>query len=44
MIFTALKTYCSLRDHQCNYSDALFFAEECYNVVVEAYDPVHPQV
>jgi tetratricopeptide (TPR) repeat protein len=44
MIFTALKTYCSLRERQGNYSDALSFAEECYNLVVEAYDPVHPQV
>jgi hypothetical protein len=29
---------------QCNYSDAVIFAEEAYNLVVEAYDPVHPQV
>jgi hypothetical protein len=43
MIFGALKTYCSLRDHQCNYLDAVTFAEECYNLVVEAYDLVHPQ-
>jgi tetratricopeptide (TPR) repeat protein len=44
MIFTALGTYCSLRENQGNYSDAVTFAEECYNLVVEAYDPVHPQV
>jgi hypothetical protein len=44
MIFTALKTYCTLRNHQDNYSDAVTFAEECYNLVVEAYDPAHPQV
>jgi hypothetical protein len=44
MIFTALSTYCSLRERQGNYSDAVTFAEACYNLVVEAYDPVHPQV
>jgi hypothetical protein len=44
MIFGALKVCCSLRERQGNYSDALSFAEECYNLVVEAYDPVHPQV
>jgi hypothetical protein len=43
-MFTALRTYCSLRDRQCNYSDALTFAEEGYNLVVVAYDCVHPQV
>jgi tetratricopeptide (TPR) repeat protein len=44
MMFDALKLCCSLQDHQDNYSDAVTFAEECYNLVVEAYDPVHPQV
>jgi hypothetical protein len=39
----ALETYCSLRVHQRNYSDAESFAEEFYNLVVEAYDPVHPE-
>jgi hypothetical protein len=43
-IFKALQTYCGLREQQGNYSDALTFAEECYNLVVEVYDPVHPQV
>jgi hypothetical protein len=38
MIFHTLSTYCSLRGQQGNYSDALSFAEECYNLVVEAYD------
>jgi hypothetical protein len=33
-----------LRDYQGNYSDAVTFAEEYYNLVVEAYNPVHPQV
>jgi hypothetical protein len=44
MIFTALVSYCVLRQQQGNLSDELTFAEECYNLVVEAYDPVHPQV
>jgi hypothetical protein len=44
MIFEALRTYCSLRNRLGNLLDALTFAEECYNLVVEAYDPVHPQV
>jgi hypothetical protein len=41
---SALKTYCTLRQRQIDYPGALVFAEECYNLVVEAYDPVHPQV
>jgi hypothetical protein len=44
MIFDTLIAYCSLRERQGNYSDALTFAEECYNLVVEAYDPMHPQM
>jgi tetratricopeptide (TPR) repeat protein len=44
MIFAALHTYCILRERQGNLSDALNYAEEGYNVVVEAYDPVHPLV
>eukprot|EP00596_Hydrurales_sp_CCMP1899_P004405 CAMPEP_0119037346 /NCGR_PEP_ID=MMETSP1177-20130426/5672_1 /TAXON_ID=2985 /ORGANISM="Ochromonas sp, Strain CCMP1899" /LENGTH=246 /DNA_ID=CAMNT_0006998515 /DNA_START=224 /DNA_END=960 /DNA_ORIENTATION=+ len=44
LIFIALKAYFSLREHQGNYSDAVNFAEEAYNLVVSAYDPVHPQV
>jgi hypothetical protein len=44
MIFTALRSCCDLRQLQGNLLDALTFAEECYNLVVEAYDPVHPQV
>jgi hypothetical protein len=43
-IFEALRFYCTLRQLQGNLLDALIFAEECYNLVVEAYDPVHPQV
>jgi hypothetical protein len=44
MIFKTLNIHCSLQNHQRNYLDAVSFAEECYNLVVEAYDPVHPQV
>jgi flagellar hook assembly protein FlgD len=44
MIFTALKTFCSLRQMQSNYSGAILFAEEAHNLVVEASDCVHPQV
>jgi hypothetical protein len=43
-ILAALKLYCILREKQRDYSGALIFAEEAYNLVVEAYDPVHPQV
>jgi hypothetical protein len=41
---TALKIYCNLRQRQKGYSSAVTFAEEAYNLVVEAYDPIHPQV
>jgi hypothetical protein len=44
MIFTALRTFCSLRELQTDFSGAVTFAEEGYNLVVEAYDCVHPQV
>jgi tetratricopeptide (TPR) repeat protein len=44
MIFGALRAYCRLRINQENYSHAQIYAEECYNLVVEAYDPVHFQV
>jgi hypothetical protein len=40
-IFSALKTYCSLRQRQRDYSGVVSFAEEAYNLVVKAYDPVH---
>jgi tetratricopeptide (TPR) repeat protein len=43
-IFVALTTYCKLRQRQDGYSGAVAFAEEAYNLVVEAYDPVHSQV
>jgi tetratricopeptide (TPR) repeat protein len=43
-IFKALRIYVSLRQHQGDYSGAVSFAEEAYNICVDAYDPVHPQV
>jgi hypothetical protein len=43
-ILAALKLYCTLRQKQRDYSSSVAFAEEAYNLVVEAYDPVHPQV
>jgi tetratricopeptide (TPR) repeat protein len=43
-IFQALWTYVSLRQYQGDYSSAVSFAEEAYNICVDAYDPVHPQV
>eukprot|EP00596_Hydrurales_sp_CCMP1899_P008774 CAMPEP_0119037738 /NCGR_PEP_ID=MMETSP1177-20130426/6223_1 /TAXON_ID=2985 /ORGANISM="Ochromonas sp, Strain CCMP1899" /LENGTH=347 /DNA_ID=CAMNT_0006999371 /DNA_START=296 /DNA_END=1340 /DNA_ORIENTATION=- len=44
LIFEALMTYITLRQRQSDFSGAVTYAEEAYNVVVEAYDPVHPQV
>jgi tetratricopeptide (TPR) repeat protein len=43
-IFNALSTYIFLREHQGDYLGAVSFAEEAYNLVVDAYNPVHPQV
>jgi hypothetical protein len=43
-IFQALCAYVDLRQHQGDFSGAVTFAEEAYNVCVDAYDPVHPQV
>jgi hypothetical protein len=43
-IFEALRTYVILRQHQGDFSGAVSLAEEAYNVVVDTYDPVHPQV
>jgi hypothetical protein len=43
-ILGALRIYCDLRRRQNHYSGAVVFAEVAYNLVVEAYDPVHPQV
>jgi tetratricopeptide (TPR) repeat protein len=43
-IFEALHVYVNLRRAQGDSSGAVTFAEEAYNLVVDAYDPVHPQV
>jgi tetratricopeptide (TPR) repeat protein len=40
-IFAALRAYCQLRQQQSDYLGAVNFAEEGYNLVVTAYDPVH---
>jgi hypothetical protein len=44
MIFEAIRTYSDLRHYERDYSGSVIFAEEAYNLVVEAYDCVHPQV
>jgi hypothetical protein len=43
-ILAALMTYCTLRERRTDYSGAVAFAEEAYNLVVETYDPSHSQV
>lgn len=43
-IFDSLRTYCCLRLHQNDRTGAKSFAEEAYDVVATAYNPVHPQV
>jgi tetratricopeptide (TPR) repeat protein len=40
----AYEAYCQLRMVQLNYTEAVTFAEESYNCVAVAYNPVHPQV
>jgi tetratricopeptide (TPR) repeat protein len=40
----AFKAYSNLRRSQDNYAEGVKFAEEAYNCVAEAYDPVHPHV
>jgi tetratricopeptide (TPR) repeat protein len=44
LIFEALCTYVELRRRQQNYESAVTFAEDAYNLVVTAYNPVHRQV
>jgi hypothetical protein len=43
-IFKALGNYMKLRQCQGDWSGAVSFAEEAYNLAVDIYDPVHPQV
>jgi hypothetical protein len=44
LIQSVLHTYIDLRQCQGDFSGAVSFAEEAYNLVVDAYDPVHPEV
>jgi hypothetical protein len=44
MKLDSLHSYVDLRSRQCNHSGAVAFAEEAYNILVVAYDCVHPQV
>jgi len=44
MILEALTSCGDLRQRQDDFSSAVKYAEEAYNLVVEAYNPVHPQV
>jgi hypothetical protein len=43
-VLDALHIYVNLRQYQSDHLGAVAFAEEAYNLVVEAYDPAHPQV
>jgi hypothetical protein len=43
-IFDALDTYASLCQRQGDNLGAVAFAEDAYNLVVDVYNPVHPQV
>jgi hypothetical protein len=43
LILIALDTYVNLRQRQGDFSGAVTFAEEAYNNVVDAYDPIHPR-
>jgi tetratricopeptide (TPR) repeat protein len=44
LLFKVLTSYCILQMTQSNFTDAKILAEEAYNCVAVAYDPVHPQV
>jgi tetratricopeptide (TPR) repeat protein len=44
LICSALTAYYNLRGIQSNFIDALPFAEEAYDLVAIAYNPVHPKV
>jgi tetratricopeptide (TPR) repeat protein len=43
-VLAALHHYVNLRQYQSDYLGAVTYAEEAYNLVVEAYDPAHPEV
>jgi tetratricopeptide (TPR) repeat protein len=44
LVCRALGSFYQLRRDQTNYDEALTFAEEAYNCVAIAYNPVHPEV
>jgi hypothetical protein len=44
MIFTSLRSFIDLRRRQGDFSQAVSLSEEAYNLVVEAYNPAHPEV
>mmetsp|Transcript_25916 Transcript_25916/g.24753 ORF Transcript_25916/g.24753 Transcript_25916/m.24753 type:complete len:349 (+) Transcript_25916:481-1527(+) len=44
LLCSALGGYCDLRKSQDKYADALSLAEENYNLLAMAYNPVHPRV
>jgi hypothetical protein len=43
-MFEALLNLCTLREHQCDFSNAVKFVREAYNLVLANYGVVHPQV
>jgi tetratricopeptide (TPR) repeat protein len=44
LLCEALRTCYEIRSREGNYADALMIAEEAYNCVAVAYNPVHPRV
>jgi tetratricopeptide (TPR) repeat protein len=44
LLQASLSNYCNLYGSQGDFTNATTFAEEAYNVVAVAYNPVHPQV
>jgi hypothetical protein len=44
LMLEALTSYCLLLIRQENFVGALLLAEEAYNYVAVAYNPVHPQI
>jgi hypothetical protein len=44
MTYNAFTTFYHLREMQGDHSGAAIYAEDCYNLVVAAYDPGHQQV
>lgn len=44
LLYDTYRMYCDIRIRQDNYADASTFAEEAYNCVAIAYNPVHQEV